>query len=156
MGPISGQYTTTSKGAGGNPIGVEIPLEVKESGELTGQATMTMGGQGDVVVPRVGTCTGQSQQQFLIHATAQLEEGPEESQGADEKLHAKLECDQIHLQSSAQCPYAGGSQDTNNQCAMAATMDFIPANVNSSKALIYPLPLPDSQATLTTTIIKKQ
>jgi hypothetical protein len=156
MGPISGQYTTTSNGSGGNPIGVEIPLEIKESGEMTGQALMTMGGQGNVMVPRVGTCTGQSQQQFLIHATAHLEEGPEESHGADEKLHAKLECDKIQFQSSAQCPYAAGSQDTTNQCAMAATMDFIPASVNASKALIYPLPMPNSQATLTTTIVKKQ
>jgi hypothetical protein len=154
MGPITGQYITTSGGPNSN--GVEIPLEISQSGLLTGQGNMTMGGQGDVAVPRVGTCTGQSQHTFLIRATAQLEEGSEESRGKDDKLHVRLECDKIQIQASAQCPYQGASQTTNDNCAMAAEMDFNPANVDASKALIYPLPVPNSQATITTTIVRKQ
>jgi hypothetical protein len=151
IGPVVGQYVTMAQ----NPNGVEIPLEISESGEVTGQGTMTMGGQGYVAVPSVGGCTGQSQHQFLIRANAQLQEGSEEARGEDEQLHAKLDCNKIQMQSSAQCPYRSASQNTTDQCAMAVTLDFAPPTENSSKALVYPGPMPGSQATLTTTIVKK-
>ena len=151
FGPLTGQYATS---AGANSNGVEIPLEIGESGEVTGQGMMTLGGNGYVAMPGVG-CTGQSQQQYQIRANAQLQEGDEQARGQDERLHAQLDCSKVQLQSSAQCAYAGGSQNTTNQCAMAVTMDFVPATVSASQTYIYPMPTPNSQATLTTTIIKK-
>ena len=77
---LNGVYDTKTEGGGSNLNALEIPLTMTGQGKLEGQAVMNLGGQGVIQTP-VGTCVGQSQQSFQVHATAQFEEGDEESRG---------------------------------------------------------------------------
>jgi len=100
---LNGQYNTNTAG----PNALEVPVEINSPNAFTGRGTMNLKGNGDFNTP-CGTCTGQSEANFLIRATAQLEEGDEESMGHENKLHIRLTCDQLHSTSSGACPYAGG------------------------------------------------
>ncbi len=153
FGVLTGQYSTTTTGAQ-NSNGLEIPLAVRELGVFKGEGVMKLGGSGYVNSP-VGGCLGQGQQSFMVHATAQMEEGDELSQGEKNKLHVKLTCDKIHSQFNGACPHATGSDDTYNPCNANVSVDFAPANVHASESQAFPTPVPNSQSTLTSTIVKK-
>ena len=157
LGLISGEYTMNTQNAGGtvSSNGIDIPLEITQPGTLKGEGVMVFGGGGQFATV-VGPCSGQSQHSMLVRASGSIEEGDEESRGKDNKLHLKLKCDQMHFTSSGACPRGSGSVDNFQACAEDLTVDFVPADTDVSKAQIYPLPLPNSQATITTTIVPKQ
>jgi hypothetical protein len=154
FGLINGQDTTNTGAQ--NSQGLEIPLDITQPGAFKGEGVMTLKGRGQYGTV-VGNCSGQSEQSFLVRATAQLEEGDEESRGKDNKLHVRFQCDQMHLQSSGQCAGRGASESRFTSCdASNVTVDFVPANVDSTDTKAFPTPVPNSQSSLTTTIVKKQ
>ncbi len=151
--PITGEYNANTMSQGSN--GLEMPLEINTPSAFEGQAVMQLQGHGEYATP-VGGCLGQSQQSFLIRATGQLEEGDELSQGKDNKLHFKLTCDQIHFTSNGACPERAASANSFSPCQANVAVDIAPAYENGSEDIVFPMPFPNSQATLTTTVVKKQ
>ncbi len=147
---MSGQYNTRTAGPG--PL--EVPLEIDSPNAFTGQATMNLKGGGNFNTA-VGGCSGQSEQNFLIRATAQLEEGDEDSMGQGNKLHIQLTCDQLHSTSSGACPHASGGQDSYSPCQGNVAIDIAPANDGGSQSTVF-AQTPMFQSTLTTTVEKKQ
>jgi hypothetical protein len=150
---VSGEYDTNTASQASN--GLELPLEINTPNAFDGQAVMQLKGHGYLNAPG-GTCLGVSQQSFLIRATAQLEEGSEESQGKENKLHIKLTCDELHSTSSGACPHGAGAQDSFSPCQANVAADIAPANEGGSQDTVFPTPFPNSQATLTTTVVKKE
>jgi len=150
---ITGEYNANTMSQGSN--GLEVPLEINTPNAFEGQGVMQLQGHGGYATP-IGGCVGQSQQSFLIRATAQLEEGDELSQGKDNKLHVKLTCDQIHFTSNGACPHGAGSANSFSPCQANVAADIAPANEGGSQDTVFPTPFPNSQATLTTTVVKKQ
>jgi hypothetical protein len=149
---IGGEYQTQTVGQNSNSL--DIPLEAKSPGYFEGQAVMNLQGNGLITTP-VGNCTGQAQHSFLVHVTAQMDEGDEESRGAQNKLHVKMDCSQMHTTTSAQCPRLGASESNSSPCEPEnVDVDFVPADLDKPQGKAFPVPLPDSQATLTSTIVK--
>ena len=149
---LTGQYDTNTTGPTGNAL--EVPLEVNSPNAFTGQGTMNLKGNGNFHTS-VGNCTGQSEQNFLIRATAQLEEGDEDSMGNENKLHIRLTCDQLHSTSSGACPYAGGGQNSYSPCQADIAVDIAPANDGGAQGTVFAA-TPMVQSTLTTTVVRKK
>lgn len=148
---MAGQYDTKTQGQ--NLSALEIPLRATAPGKFQGQAVMTLEGSGQIFTPD-GGCIGQSQQSFLVHATAQLDEGDEESQGSQNKLHVKLTCDRVQEEASGACPNGAGSQNGFSPCTANVDVDFPKANVGSANTQTFPVPFPNFKATMTATITK--
>jgi hypothetical protein len=149
---VSGEYQTQTISQNSNSL--DVPLEAKAPGYFEGEATMTLKGHGQVNAP-FGTCTGQAQHSFLVRATARLDEGSEESKGRANRLHVKMDCSQLHTSSSGSCPYVGGSEDRFSPCQADVDVDFAPADLDKSQIKEFPMPLPGSQATLDSSIVKR-
>jgi hypothetical protein len=151
FGVVNGQFEQQTVGQ--NADSVDIPLEGKAPNYFEGDGVLTLKGHGQMNTP-VGLCTSQSENSFQIHATATMDEGDEDSRGSKNKLHVKLECSQMHFSSTGSCPRASGGASDSGPCKDPVELTFDPADLEKPQGKVFPMPMPDSQATLTATIVQ--